>query len=59
MVNVGRDPPPTVSAATSGQTNAGWVTLFDGKNLDKFNQVGNADWKIEDGLVWLQKDEAL
>ena len=39
----------------SGQTDAGWVTLFDGKNLDSFNQVGNANWRIEDGLIVADK----
>jgi hypothetical protein len=39
----------------SGQTDAGWVTLFDGKNLDSFNQVGNANWRIEDGLAVADK----
>jgi Domain of Unknown Function (DUF1080) len=36
---------------TSAQTDAGWITLFDGKNLDNFNQVGDANWRIEDGTV--------
>ena len=26
-----------------------WVVLFDGKNLDNFNKVGDANWRIEDG----------
>jgi len=30
---------------------AGWITLFDGKNLDKWNQIGTANWKLEDGSV--------
>ena len=38
----------------SGQTD-GWITLFDGKNLDNFNQVGNANWRIEDGAVVADK----
>jgi Domain of Unknown Function (DUF1080) len=38
-----------------GQTDAGWVTLFDGKNLDNFNQVGNANWRIEDGAIVADK----
>lgn len=38
-------------AALSAQTGKGWVTLFDGKNLDNFNQVGTANWKIADGAV--------
>ena len=33
----------------------GWVTLFDGKNLDNFNQVGTANWRIEDGAVVADK----
>ena len=37
--------------ALSAQTCAGWVTLFDGKNLDNFNQVGNANWKLNEGVV--------
>jgi 3-keto-disaccharide hydrolase len=39
----------------SGQTDAGWITLFDGKNLDSFNQIGNANWRIEDGLAVADK----
>jgi hypothetical protein len=39
----------------SGQTDAGWVTLFDGKNLDNFNQIGNANWRVEDGLAVADK----
>ena len=29
----------------------GWVTLFDGKSLDGFNKVGDANWRIEDGMI--------
>jgi hypothetical protein len=29
----------------------GWVTLFDGKTLDHFDKVGDANWRIEDGTV--------
>jgi hypothetical protein len=28
-----------------------WTTLFDGRNLDAFNPVGTANWKIADGAV--------
>jgi hypothetical protein len=37
----------------SGQTKSGdgWVTLFDGKNLNNFNQVGNANWTLNNGVV--------
>jgi hypothetical protein len=35
----------------SGQGGAGWTTLFDGKKLDNWNQIGDANWKLEDGAV--------
>jgi len=38
------------SQQASGQ-GAGWVTLFDGKNLDNWNQIGTANWKLADGVV--------
>jgi hypothetical protein len=34
-----------------GQTGTGWITLFDGKNLDNWSQIGTANWKLEDGSV--------
>jgi hypothetical protein len=30
---------------------AGWITLFDGKNLDNWKPIGTANWKLEDGAV--------
>jgi hypothetical protein len=27
----------------------GWITLFDGKNLNEWNQVGESNWHDEDG----------
>ena len=38
----------TLFAQTPG---AGWVTLFDGSHLNSFNLVGNANWKLGDGMV--------
>ena len=29
----------------------GWVTLFDGKNLDQWNQVGGSNWHIAEEAV--------
>ena len=29
----------------------GGTVVFDGKNLDNFNKVGDANWRIEDGAV--------
>ena len=43
------------TGTASGQD--GWITLFDGKNLDHFNMVGNANWKIVDGVVQADKGE--
>ena len=28
---------------------AGWTALFDGKSIDNFNKVGDANWRVEDG----------
>jgi len=38
----------TVAAQTPAP---GWVTLFDGTNLNAFNVVGTANWKLADGVV--------
>ena len=37
--------------AALGQTGAGWVTLFDGKDFNKWTMTGNANWHIADGLA--------
>ena len=37
----------TLVASAQGQ----WTTLFDGKNLNNFNKVGDANWTIVDGAV--------
>lgn len=49
-----------VAAIAFGQTQKasgedGWVTLFDGKSLDHFTQVGDANWRLEDGVVVADK----
>ena len=33
------------------QANSGWITLFDGKNLDMWNKIGDANWAVADGAV--------
>jgi hypothetical protein len=33
------------------QQSGGWTTLFDGSNLNSFNMLGKANWKIADGSV--------
>src|ERR1700684_4379299 len=40
-----------------GQTDAGWTTLFDGKNLDNWNKIGDANWRLEDGAVVADKGD--
>jgi Domain of Unknown Function (DUF1080) len=43
------------SHQASAQANAGWVTLFDGKNLDNWSPIGDANWRLEDGVVVADK----
>jgi hypothetical protein len=38
-----------VSADNADQ--AGWRSLFDGKNLDAWQPLGSAVWKVEDGII--------
>jgi hypothetical protein len=45
----------STSHQASGQTGAGWITLFDGKNLDNWSPIGTANWKLEDGSVVADK----
>ena len=37
--------------ASAQKPASGWTTLFDGTNLDNFNTVGNANWKLGGGMV--------
>jgi hypothetical protein len=39
----------------SGQGNGGWITLFDGKGLDHWNRLGEANWTVADGVVQADK----
>ena len=39
------------SSTLSGQAPAGWTTLFDGKSLDGWTPIGNANWKLAEGAV--------
>jgi len=38
--------PPAVA-----QTAAGWITLFNGKDVSNWNVTGNADWRVADGVI--------
>jgi len=44
-----------LSYSPQASSESGWVTLFDGKNLDNFNKIGDANWRIEDGVVVADK----
>src|SRR5258706_12691268 len=39
----------------SGQADAGWVTLFDGSSLDNWSPIGDANWKLADGVAVADK----
>ena len=45
------------STHAAGQANsaAGWTTIFDGKNITPFNQIGDANWRLMDGVVQADK----
>src|SRR5262249_24231687 len=34
---------------------AGWITLFDGKSLNGWDQVGESNWHVEDGAIVVDK----
>lgn len=42
-------------APKAAAQDAGWTVLFDGKNLDQWNQVGESNWHIVDGDVVADK----
>lgn len=44
-----------LSYAPQASSEAGWVTLFDGKTLDNFNKIGDANWRVEDGAIVADK----
>ena len=44
-----------LSYSPQASSETGWVTLFDGKSLDDFNKIGDANWRIEDGVIVADK----
>jgi hypothetical protein len=40
---------------TSAQTGDGWITLLDSKTMGDWNQVGESNWRLEDGAVVADK----
>jgi Domain of Unknown Function (DUF1080) len=45
----------TLSYSPQASSESGWVTLFDGKSLDNFNKIGDANWRVEDGTIVADK----
>lgn len=43
------------NAPLSAQTGDGWIALFDGKTLGDWDQVGETNWRIEDGAIVADK----
>ena len=35
----------------SGSSDAGWTTLYDSSNLNRWTLVGDANWRIQDGAI--------
>jgi hypothetical protein len=44
-----------VPLPSAAQTGEGWITLFDGKNLGDWDQVGETNWRVEDGAIVADK----
>jgi hypothetical protein len=40
-----------LGACSSMSSGSGWIVLFDGSNLDNWNAIGHANWRIADGAV--------
>ncbi len=45
----------SLSPQAFSQAGAGWTTLFDGKSLENWNAIGDANWKLADGVVVADK----
>ena len=47
-----------VAPPASSQTGPDWVQLFDGRSLNGWDQVGTANWRVEDGAIMADKSTA-
>jgi hypothetical protein len=47
-----------VAPPASSQTGPNWVQLFDGRSLNGWDQVGTANWRVEDGAIMADKSTA-
>jgi hypothetical protein len=39
------------------RTDSGWITLLDASTLDNWNAVGDANWRVADGVVQADRGE--
>ena len=46
-----------LGACSSMSSGSGWTVLLDGSNLDNWNAIGNANWRIADGAVQADSGE--
>ncbi|MFL6798645.1 MAG: DUF1080 domain-containing protein [Xanthobacteraceae bacterium] len=44
-----------LSLEASGQSGPGWTELFDRKTLEGWDQIGEANWRVEDGAIVADK----
>jgi hypothetical protein len=44
-----------VSSTPASAKEKGWVTLFNGKNLDNWDTIGTANWRLEKGVAVADK----
>src|ERR1700704_5973895 len=47
-----------VAPPASGQSGPGWTQLFDGRTMNGWDQVGTANWRVEDGALVADKSTA-
>jgi hypothetical protein len=45
----------TVIGCASPPTGPGWISLLDNATLDNFNRVGDANWRLTDGVLMADK----
>jgi 3-keto-disaccharide hydrolase len=48
-----------LAACSHIQRDAGWITLFDGRTLENWTTLGDANWRIEDGAAVADRGNGL
>jgi hypothetical protein len=43
------------ASPASAQSGEGWIVLLDGKSMDQWDQVGESNWRSEDGAIVADK----